>query len=1095
MLKYIKDILAPQVSTIAGELLSKSSIRHQHGSSVDFVNVLVAFSRHDSRFWSRLNESNIPFTDRLQRILEHGSYGGLVQYWQTLPRFFQSIPKDLLGLDQDKTKASKLLDCLATGISQKDEPRANLESAWLCYFEIADSLFENLSDENSSMIVDSILPRALEYIREGPKNPIRGPPAPDTAMLKALERSRIRSIVAQNWQALSQALVDDIKESISHANSSGRQTDLINRGSRFLYLQEKLLGFSTPPMSKERAFQVNSRLMQECINALKISSGAAFGASGIMNAIMAQNHLEWQSENSIPERIDAFVSSDVPSLMPSAARRFLINILYRCHALDSFEGAWDRTLEKILALPEPLEAIFDLLYSPCAPVNFELAAKAQALQDYLVNQGEKSLQDDSQGKTFQQIIQAPYPSLSTVSRNHLLSKLSDALHFHDHGAETFIEVTNRLRAGREDILAQLLAMGRAPKIFCDLIKLSADGFDDAKDTFMMLIEILAEVERKDTEGRTTLSDTLDQIVQSQLDTAGSESLDIASLMILVQCNRIIRKAYPKGTTNFIFEGGEIYDEDVSRFLPDAQRWRSALDPFLAVPPRPDTSICSLNVGCLLIRDTSEGSVTFPERDRQGCTPALRYAAFTMKLLQRFKNPYLLPSQILSQVLFNFALTGELLEHTLSRAQSDTIFADAGAKDRSFVEKLLDDINELMKTLGFVKTSKTGPAILEEVLEMLQNGLDGDLPCVYYYAQAYNRAFSCARKELTLEYFFRSAEQKIQQWKTTDDVLAVLSNLTQCSKFHTETALMTKTVNQIVDEMQRMSVAQNQGQILRCLVFLVTIISNGGPKTVLQMSKQRLLFFAKTLSRWLHEETALTRTKSQIFRVLVDVLGEVRHISGGHWDEVALLVSQIWNHCTLKNSVCDHADEVLLWYNTMELTESWFEMMEDSKRGGEEEALLPAQDALDNHSDSLASGILQLATEFSSIRAGDDKIIQTFDRNVCWQLQNFHQSISDTSQLLPLINAKSRPLQETAFTLLRPKIRESREEVSVNTALENSVAQLPPELIDNLKSSPEADDLTTGTRTSPESFAYFISWLLVFEHFNKAVRDPRQALNH
>lgn len=106
-------------------------------------------------------------------------------------------------------------------------------------------------------------------------------------------------------------------------------------------------------------------------------------------------------------------------------------------------------------------------------------------------------------------------------------------------------------------------------------------------------------------------------------------------------------------------------------------------------------------------------------------------------------------------------------------------------------------------------------------------------------------------------------------------------------------------------------------------------------------------------------------------------------------------------------------------------------------------------------------------------------------------------LESTEELFPLLYVESQPVQQTAFDILHKQIPAAQEQISIDAALEKTTARLPEELLSLILEAPTVSALGNATfeRSIPLPLrGYLLSWLLVFDHLEHAVRIPHSPLD-
>lgn len=255
-----------------------------------------------------------------------------------------------------------------------------------------------------------------------------------------------------------------------------------------------------------------------------------------------------------------------------------------------------------------------------------------------------------------------------------------------------------------------------------------------------------------------------------------------------------------------------------------------------------------------------------------------------------------------------------------------------------------------------------------------------------------------------------------------------------------------------------------------------------------IAKQRLIFFVKHLSEWLElqdDEAIQLNVRAEVYRAFSLLLPIMRDIYGEHWENILNSLTAFWSSVeTFKDQElgyekvipCIHAS--LKLYATLkvlqadedpneDLVEAWKSSQPAVSKGLIE--LLKQSEGLDDYNHQP----LKIVNELLSRHIGSISVTQ----------------LENTEELFPLLVTESSSVQQAAFEILHKQIPAAQEEISINTALEKTTAQLPDELLSLILEPPSKKVIGDWdfSRTMPLSLrGYLFSWMLVFDHFTNSV---------
>ena len=375
--KFI-ELITTNIGTISNAILSKSAIEHQGGSSLEFSQSLLALSTSYPTIWTTQIEGKTSAIARFQNYVKLGSQGGSSQYWTNAARLLGLMPEECLP--KDPKQAMRTLSSLHDGILRKDEPRSNLDNAWICYFVMAECLSVRFPQANQEKIMSEMgLPIIRQYIRPDPGDSQWSIPG-HTALAviaNAMRNTAMMSVSEKEWPLLARQLLEDIKASSPEQSKDfeSSQSSIVAEGARWFSLQSHLLKETLPDSFTATVNQTTAEVLHGCVELLKVRNGKPFGAAGTLEAALRYMGLEILQRTDFGASLTNFIQRDLPHMMFSPSCSQLVSILYACDSIPQFGNAWTSTLHQILNSPDHdsmLSALQKLLGSDRILPNFQL---------------------------------------------------------------------------------------------------------------------------------------------------------------------------------------------------------------------------------------------------------------------------------------------------------------------------------------------------------------------------------------------------------------------------------------------------------------------------------------------------------------------------------------------------------------------------------------------------------------------------------------------------------------------------------------------------------------------------------------------------
>jgi E3 ubiquitin-protein ligase listerin len=99
-----------------------------------------------------------------------------------------------------------------------------------------------------------------------------------------------------------------------------------------------------------------------------------------------------------------------------------------------------------------------------------------------------------------------------------------------------------------------------------------------------------------------------------------------------------------------------------------------------------------------------------------------------------------------------------------------------------------------------------------------------------------------------------------------------------------------------------------------------------------------------------------------------------------------------------------------------------------------------------------------------------------------------ESIQGLSDIYPLLTARSKSVQRTAYEILHRFIPKDQEQVSFDVALSKTTVKLPDELLSLLHNTPTIESISDSDNEEKwtDLRSYLLSWKIGFDHFSQAV---------
>ena len=254
-----------------------------------------------------------------------------------------------------------------------------------------------------------------------------------------------------------------------------------------------------------------------------------------------------------------------------------------------------------------------------------------------------------------------------------------------------------------------------------------------------------------------------------------------------------------------------------------------------------------------------------------------------------------------------------------------------------------------------------------------------------------------------------------------------------------------------------------------------------------VAKQRLIFLVKHVVPWL-SQTLASSLKAELCKTLTMILPHIAEVYSEDWESILEYLATSWMDARQLNPATDGSGTIALWHASLKLFATLRSLTQDEDTNDD------LKEAWTEKLDGLAQGLKNLLQQSAPSNDGTNLPLRATNEVLARQIKAVPATkLGDTSGLYALLDTESREIQQTAFDILHRQIPQEAEQISVNVALEKSVARLPDELLSLITQTPDPelyDDLAYERTMPSPLFAYLSSWLLVFDHFGKASHKVR-----
>ena len=466
------------MKTISSNILASSLHIDQLGSAFDYAKAVAFVTQHCPEVWTKYYSGSGKKSAwrRLCQFLKKGSRGSSPDYWSQVTTLLNRVPDTVFGAKSEDDGSAKqtedatslqfpILDAVHDGLCSKDEPRANLPSAWTTYLDVAARVHLELADKDATRSFNNeyLLPIVQHYII--PSNEWSKWSLPKSHQSGLALRALLlvwhssEALMQEAWCDLSATLVEHIKTSLPEQSKgyARSQETISNEYRRWYSLQASAIEANDSQSMRRVLVQTLVSELSIAIESLKTRNGKPYGAAA---TVVAALQLVPDLINDVAELKDLlvqFTRDDTPNLFLSPSAPYIFTLLGLMNDKVDVKQVYTSGLKSLEEAPESttkcnsLESVLGSDYLALADND----TISRIINGYL----DAALTGDSNGWRFVlAVVKNPTAPASLVNGVH--STLIDA-----------ISTGNRIPAGIHGILLLIQESHR----FLRMLVSSSDG--------------------------------------------------------------------------------------------------------------------------------------------------------------------------------------------------------------------------------------------------------------------------------------------------------------------------------------------------------------------------------------------------------------------------------------------------------------------------------------------------------------------------------------------------------------------------------------------------------------------------------------------
>lgn len=1078
------DLIVTNRRAIARALLSKRALSHQLGSAYDFSETLATISDQWPAIWLDDVADGLLPLDLLQRLLRSGSQGGPPNYWVNIAHTVNKMPDSVLAGQLDH--AVKTLQSMQSGITRKEEPRANNAIAWQCYFVLARRLSSLLSSQDQEQLIrQTCLPVILEYITPQDPSWIISHPKRIDVISDALQDKRFQLVAESEWPRLGIIVLESVQTSspAQAENFDSNQNAVAVQSARWYDLLAKLLQTDITTSFREIILETSRNLLRGSIDVVVARQGMPHGAAETIHIALRDIGSTMLRQTALRDAFEVFLSLDLPKLLLSPSGPKLVNVLYDADTNPKFEEAWISSLHNILQSSDDLTivlpALRNLLGSSKLASHASIAAKDVRLQHYYAQNVTRAIEGAEAWSLFEKPIRVDLV-LATSSIDDMLSAMTEALTIAPNmpyvlaGLEVLVDNNTAL-------LRNFLASRSGSNMIQHLLLLADSEPEEIAEKATYLAQSMQSVLFETGEGSRSTNSIL-EIIQTGLKEAHSKSLPVDTLAELGL--RVYAKQDAQTGRHLL------------QVLPDRDEWQKNIRNACEDAPSQTLAISGPVGGavylCAAARDSSISNIISYEYDINGYSPIVRMAQYSIRVFTETRGIASLGDEHASQYYHLLALTTQMIKDKLTANKTNSLWTDGNISAEDDMLELTSTALSFLKSCESRETATTGKADVtaSNYVILARDQMMSDTTDFSGFS-FYNSQACCASITEAIEIHGwhqneqESPENRLRELRKNTKSFSLVTLLAAYKIPLSHSQILTRFINELVSDLT----AEKAGEIMQQGLYklaCMNIILQDQEELASTISKQRVIFFAKHTIQWLTNGEVSAAVKAESCKVLTVVLPHMQDIYGTHWADILEFLVQLWSSQSYLNQATVWSARLSLIHASLKLCESMRTMMfmEDSNDD--------LKDSWSESKDGLGRGLINILRQSGQIQDDTNQALQSVNQLLARQISRMPSGATgDDIELYPLLGVESPPVQATAFGLLHKRIPKQQEQLSLDIALDKSVARYPEELLSLILQAPQIDPASKLNihRLMPSSIRGFLSsWLLVFDHFKNAVSD-------
>ncbi|KAH6894594.1 hypothetical protein B0T10DRAFT_257700 [Thelonectria olida] len=1024
---------------------------NQLGSALEYVRALTKMTQAYPDVWASSKSPADPKSplSRLQGFIAKGSQGSQPRFWEYLDQLLSILPADLITPEV----ASRFMTSLKAGITNRDEPRTNTSPAWKCFIDTAKRLLNSLpAVDQLPFVQEHLFPLIEQFLFSVSEKTAAIPLGPNA--ISVLVEAYIAIVQAapnvvaaspEEWDRLATVFCAKISGSLPEVSRDYHQSQekIAEEGRRWFSLvgqvEDKLL---VTPELPDHTIAPSGKLIAKSISLLETRNLKPYGAARILEYALSTAPRLFSGEAA--EKVSTFLLSlseeDAAKAVASPSSRYLLSCIHLLGAIsDGLAPIWASWIKAILELPLSAARDSALASLISRDTGSSLAQKDEALQGHLVAQSVSVVKSEAESwEVFEAAI--TYQSLTEASCRELLQQLIQILEKEPQHTENALKALEIIAKDRPNLFAQDEEIHTA--LVAQLLSLSETENPSISSKATAIRSLL------DTHGNGKLP--VLGIIQSNLERAGPQSLDIETLVLQTQS---------AAKTDIPFE----------ELFPSTNVWMTELVPFFEQPVNPSLTITnSLGGASALTPGHPEAAKVRVPRDRKGRSIPMRMALYVCQLSEAGLPLSKLPRPFQVELLYLQCLTIQLVSDQITCMEENRLWKTVGHTEASAqAEGFVSSMRSILSALTTEVKAWNDSSVIYDLVNLLMEHSIELTPRGLYSARALSELVQSLAE--THGSHLEEALLKPEILKVTPaTVLPASAVIAGFGESLQPSKLANTFCNRVVSEVAG---ATPRGPKTLMTLVLLNACAQIYDSGELPVAHNRIVFAVRQITSWLDDpEDLSTGLCAEICRSLNHLLPCMKDVYGSYWEKTIEFCVSLWDQA--KRYELDQALPFI--HASLRL----FKTLESLQEPNDD--LVDALKEFDGAKPRALLELLRLPRDASS------QPLEIVDAMLCREVGKIPlRHVKNLSDIFGLVASESRDIQTAAFNLLHRAIPAQQEQKSVDILLDKTDARLPDELLSLLLDAPTLEkysDEMLAEFPSPIR-SYLLSWKLVFDAYS------------